>query len=82
MNRNDVVEKIIDRCCQIFNKKSEDLTVNTNFIVDLNAKSGNISQITSCLEDIYDIEIPFMEFKRKQTIGEAADFIINLIEES
>ncbi|MDF3001528.1 MAG: AcpP [Bacillota bacterium] len=81
MKRNDVISKIIERCCQLFNKAPEELDENTDFAIDLKAKSGNVSQITTFLEDVYDVEIPFMEFRRKATIGEAADYILELIDE-
>lgn len=82
MNRDKVVNKIIERCCQLYGKKPEELNEDINFALDLKAKSGNVSQMTTFLEDEYDVEIPFMEFRRKTTIGEAADYVIELVEES
>ena len=41
-----------------------------------------MSQMTNFLEDEFDVEVPYMEFRRKTTIGEAADFIVELVEES
>lgn len=81
MEREDVIKKIIERCCVLFSKKPEELSEFTNFGQDLGAKSGNVSQMTNFLEDEYDIEVPYMEFRRKLTIGEAADFIVELLEE-
>ena len=81
MEKEAVVKKIIERCCVLFNKQPEELSEDTNFGTDLGAKSGNVSQMTNFLEDEYDVEVPYMEFRRKQTIGEAADFIIELVEE-
>lgn len=81
MERDEVIKKIIERCCQLYNKQPEELNENTNFAVDLKAKSGNVSQMTNFLEDAYDIEIPFMEFRRRLTIGEAANFVMELLEE-
>ncbi len=58
----------------------EELTDGTQLIADLGAKSVNIVRIISALEDEFDIEVPFMEFRRKKTIGEAIDYVVQLYE--
>ena len=40
-----------------------------------------ISQMTTFLEDEFDIEVPYMQFKRNKTVGEAAEFVTELLEE-
>jgi acyl carrier protein len=62
------------------NKPVEELTDSTELIADLGAKSVNLVRIISALEDEFELEIPFMEFRRKKTIGEAIDFIVQLYE--
>lgn len=47
---------------------------------ELKMKSVNYSQLTTALEDEFDVEIPFMDFKRKPTIAAAADYIVELVE--
>ncbi|KAB1438437.1 acyl carrier protein [Candidatus Galacturonibacter soehngenii] len=47
---------------------------------ELKMKSVNYSQLTTALEDEFDVEIPFMDFKRKVTIAAAADYIVELVE--
>lgn len=79
--REKAVMKITERCCQLFGKKPEEITENTRFAEDLGAKSGNISQMTTFLEDEFDMEVPYMEFRRRGTVGAAADFIVELCEE-
>ncbi len=79
--REQVYEKIVERCCALFGKKPEEINENTRFIDDLGAKSGNVSQMTNFLEDEFDIEISFMEFRRRATVGMATDYITELCEE-
>ncbi len=79
--REEAVQKIIQRCCELFGTKPEDLTEDTRFSEDLGARSGNVSQMTNFLEDEFDVEISFMEFRRRSTIGRAADYIEELCEE-
>ena len=79
--RDEAYQKIVERCCVLFNKKPEDLTEDTRFIEDLGARSGNVSQMTNFLEDEFDVEISFMRFGRCPTLGLAADYIAELCEE-
>jgi acyl carrier protein len=81
MDRRQIDQKIIERVCEIFGKQESDVGEDTRFVEDLGAKSGDLTQITTFLEDEFEIEIPFMEFRRKATIGDAAEFVLSLIEE-
>jgi acyl carrier protein len=65
---------------QTMNKPEEELSDSTELIKDLGAKSVNLVRIIGALEDEFDLEIPFMEFRRKKTIGEAIDYIVQLAE--
>ncbi|WP_099467145.1 acyl carrier protein [Konateibacter massiliensis] len=75
--REEVVEQIKERLTVILGEG--DYTENTSFEA-LNMKSVNYSQLTTALEDEFDVEIPFMDFKRKATVKEAADYIVQLVE--
>ena len=61
-------------------RPAEALDENTQIIADLGAKSVDIVRIISALEDEFELEIPFMEFRRKKTIGEAVDYVVGLYE--
>ena len=79
--REEALQKIKERCCVLFGKTMDELDENTRFIEDLGARSGNVSQMTNFLEDEFDVEISFMEFRRRVTIGMAAEYIEELCEE-
>jgi len=79
--KEQVVQKIIARLTEIFGKQESELGEETRFVEDLGAKSGNLTQITTFLEDEFEVEIPFMEFRRKATVGAAAEYVLTLIEE-
>ncbi|MDR1902132.1 MAG: acyl carrier protein [Treponema sp.] len=81
LKKEQVVEKITERICEIFGKEKSDVSEATSFVEDLGAKSGNITQITTFLEDEFEVEIPFMEFRRKKTVGDAAEFVLSLVDE-
>jgi acyl carrier protein len=78
--RNEVLEKLVERSAPLFGKAKEDITEDMRFAEDLNAKSVHYSQITTYLEDEFDVEIPYMTFRRKKTIGEAVDYVMELLE--
>lgn len=78
--KDEILGKIINRAAEIFKKNPGELSEATRFAEDLQAKSVNIVQITTVLEVEYDMEIPYMEFRRKKTFGEAAEYIKNLVE--
>lgn len=78
--RQEVLAKLVERAAPLFGKKPEEMSEDLKFVDDLKAKSVHYSQITTYLEDEFDIEIPYMTFRRKQTIGEAVDYVTELIE--
>lgn len=78
--KDQILEVIIARAAEVFKVDAATLSGETRFEADLKAKSANIVQITTVLEDEYDIEIPYMDFKRKATFDEAAEFVEQLIE--
>ncbi len=50
----------------------------TRFEEDLHCKSVDIVRFTAILEDEYEVEVPFMGFKRNKTFDEAADYLCEL----
>jgi len=76
--KDEILEKIIERTAQVFKKDLSELSADTRFIEDLKAKSVNYVQIMAILEDAFDVQINFMKFRRKKTLGEAAEFVAQL----
>ena len=79
--RNEIYQKLVERAAPLFGVKPEDMTEDKRFEEDFHAKSVHYSQITTFLEDIYDVEIPYMTFRRKATVGEAVDYVLALVNE-
>lgn len=79
--REEVVQALAEKAAYLFNRPAEDFGPGTRFIEDLDAKSVNYVQFSAMLEDMYDVEVPFMEFRRKQTFAEAADYIAQIFGE-
>jgi acyl carrier protein len=79
--RDEIYQKLVERAAPLFGTKPENMTESLRFEEDLQAKSVHYSQITTFLEDIFDVEIPYMTFRRKATIGEAVDYVLKLCNE-
>lgn len=79
--RDEVLEKLYERVSVIFGKDPSELSEEMSLSGDLGAKSVNFSQITTFLEDEFDVEVPYMKFRRKDTLGATADYVVELCEE-
>lgn len=80
ISRKEIFEKMVERAAPIFGKKPEELAEDLAFVDDLGAKSVHYSQITTYLEDAFEVEIPYMTFRRQKTLGEAAEYVKGLLE--
>jgi len=76
--KEEILKKIIERAAVVFKKNPSELSGDTRFAEDLKAKSVNVVQILTVLEAEYDVQINYMELRRKKTLGEAAEFIAQL----
>jgi acyl carrier protein len=79
--KEQILESMIRRAAAVFKKDPGELKGETAFVADLKAKSVNYVQIITVLGDEFDVEIPFMEFRRKKTLGEAAAYVAQLLGE-
>lgn len=77
--KEEVIELLKDTAAKIFKIEASSLSVNTNFLQDLKCKSTDLVRFTTTLEDEYDVEVPFMAFKRCATFADAAAYIADLV---
>ena len=78
---NKYFETVRGIIARFFLKEPESLTVETDMVNDLGARSVVIMQIMSAIEDEYDITLNFMQFKRQKTIGEIVAYVQETDEE-
>ena len=76
--KEQILAKMIETAAPIFGKDPSELGSDTKFEEDLKAKSVNYVQIINVLKDEFDVEIPYLPFKRNQTFEEAADYVADL----
>lgn len=73
-----IAEGVMKGVARVFKKDVSEVTRDTRFVEDLHAKSVNIVALIALLENEFGIEIPYMQARRRKTIGEATDFIVSL----
>lgn len=76
--KEEILGHIIQRAAEMFRRDPGELNADTLWVEDLDAKSVNYVQVITILADEYDVEINFMEFRRKRTLGESAEFVAQL----
>jgi len=79
--REEVVEALSKKAAELFGVDMAKLGPDTRFKEDLGAKSIDIVKFGALLEDIYEVEIPFMELVKKLTFKDAAAFIAEMFGE-
>lgn len=78
VSQADTAATVTAEIARVFKRDPSTLTRDTRFVEDLAAKSMNIAQLIAVLEDDFGISIPFMEARRRKTVGEAVDYVLEL----
>lgn len=76
--KDEVLEMIIKKAADIYKTDASQYSAETRFVEDYNAKSMDLVKIIGVLEDEFGLDINFMEFRRKKTFGEAAEYVAGL----
>lgn len=74
-------KKLFDIIATQFNINEKDITLETSFKDDLNADSLDLVELVMALEDEFDLEIDDEDVERIKTVGDAVNYIKNIIEE-
>ncbi len=73
--KDEVLARIIEKCGSLVGVRPMDAS--TRF-EDLGAKSVDLVKMIAVLEDEFGVDINFMEFRRRKTFGEAAEYVASL----
>ena len=79
--REEVIEALCKKAAVLFGLDAASLGADTRFLEDLNAKSVDMVKFSALLEDIYEVEVPFMDFVKNLTFGDAAAYIAGMFGE-
>lgn len=76
-----LTQKIIQIIASQFNIDPDDITMDTSFKDDLNADSLDLVELVMALEDEFDLEIGDEDVDRIKTVGDAKNYIKELVDE-
>jgi len=76
---DEVEQKVIDIVAEQMGVDKAEITRDTNFINDLNADSLDTVELVMEFEDEFEMSIPDEEAEKIQTVGQAIDYIKNVI---
>ena len=79
--REEVIEALSKKAASLFGLDAAELGADVRFIEDLNAKSVDMVKFSALLEDIFEVEVPFMDFVKNRTFGDAAAYIAGMLGE-
>ncbi|WP_425519750.1 acyl carrier protein [Tissierella simiarum] len=76
-----ILEKIKGIISGQFDIDEEDITLDTSFKDDLSADSLDLVELIMALEDEFDLEVEDDEVESIKTVGDAVDYIKNILGE-
>ena len=75
-----VFEKLSQLIAEHFSIDVEDITMDTNFMEDLNADSLDVVDIAMSLEDEFGIEFPDEDLEKVRTVGDVVKYLEEVVE--
>ncbi len=75
MDEAEIKEKVIAIVAEQMGVEKGEITLETNFVNDLNADSLDTVELVMEFEDEFETSIPDEEAEKIQTVGQAVDFI-------
>ncbi|NLC26374.1 MAG: acyl carrier protein [Fastidiosipila sp.] len=79
MTKKEIFEHVQELLADQLSIESETIEMSSNFIDDLNADSLDIVELIMTLEQEFNLSIPDEEAERIRTVGDAVDFISNVL---
>ncbi|NLJ70147.1 MAG: acyl carrier protein [Clostridiaceae bacterium] len=76
MSAEDIFEQVKELLVDQLGVDEDSISMDSDFIDDLNADSLDIVDLIITLESEYDISIPDEDAQRLKTVGDAVDFIV------
>ncbi|NCC82527.1 MAG: acyl carrier protein [Clostridia bacterium] len=77
MTNEQILEKVTAILVDQLGVEADDVSMDANFIDDLNADSLDIVELIMALEQEFDMAIPDEEAERIATVGDAVNYIRN-----
>ncbi|MGI6545728.1 MAG: acyl carrier protein [Fastidiosipilaceae bacterium] len=75
MTTEDVLAKIREILVDQLSVEEDEVTLESNFIDDLNADSLDIVELVMAMEQEFDISIPDEDAEKIKTVGDAVEYV-------
>ncbi|MEM1027929.1 MAG: acyl carrier protein [Planctomycetota bacterium] len=75
MDEAEIKEKVVAIVAEQMGVEKGEISLETNFVNDLNADSLDTVELVMEFEDEFETSIPDEEAEKIQTVGQAVDFI-------
>jgi len=79
MDKQEIQEKVVSVVCRVLNIEEDIVEPESNFIFDLGAESTQSVQLVVAFEEAFGIEMDDEAALQVQTVGEAVNFIGDII---
>ena len=74
---DEIQEKIVKIICEQLGKDKSEISMNSNFIDDLDADSLDTVELVMALEEEFSTEIADDEAEKLTTVGKTVDYVLN-----
>jgi len=75
MEKKEIEQKVIEIIGVQFGMKLDEIKLETNFLIDLNADSLDTVEIVMMLEDMFNITVPDEEAEKLMDVGMVVDYV-------
>jgi len=75
----EVFNKLIGATAKVFKIEPESIGADTDYQIDLGAKSLQFNAVIAWMEVEYDVEVSFAEFRSRGTVGKCAEYVLSLL---
>ena len=73
--KEEIIEKLKEYCEELLGVGKNEMSPETRFKEDLECKSIHLAQISTKLEDDYEVEVPYADMTKCITFADLADFM-------
>ena len=78
--RDDIKKVMVNAISQNLKVPQEKITEDVKLTEDLGAKSADFVRIIGDVEDEFEFTVPFMKFRKQETLGDCIDFAVSVFE--
>lgn len=71
--------RVLAAVAKVFHRDPSEIDPSTRYVQDLMSKSLNVIELTAVLENEFDIDIPGVDARKCQTVGDTISLVHRLV---